>query len=376
MVPNDLRTFSSAPSPYKTTITNPNILSARGHNYMKTILATLGPSSLDKETIKNLTNLGAHVFRLNMSHVPLDKLEKSISLIHQTTNIPVCIDTEGAQIRTQSIKNGYVHLPKGAMIKLHHDEIIGDEENISCTPLGIVKKFKIDDILQIDFDLTTLRVAEINKNFSYAEVIRSGRIGSNKAAILSRHIEMPAITAKDRSAIQLAREMGIQSFALSFAGHPKDIQEMRHLVGKESWLISKIESRAGLTNLKEIIHESDAILIDRGDMSKEVSLCKIPLLQRRIISLAKIYATPVYVATNLLESMLSSRVPTRAEVNDVVSTILMGADGLVLAAETAVGQYPDLAVKMIHDIIKMCEKWTPNTNIEELLELEDENYTK
>ena len=163
--------------------------------------------------------------------------------------------------------------------------------------------------------------------------------------------------------------MGVRNFALSFAGSGSDVDQLRDIVGPDSTIISKIESRKALTNLAEIIDASDELLIDRGDLSREIPIEKIPFMQRRIISMAKLKGKPIYVATNCLESMCVSREPTRAEVNDIVSTLLMGSDGLVLAAETTIGQYPVEAVQMVRKLIDFTSKWTENTSLSEILEM-------
>jgi pyruvate kinase len=142
---------------------------------------------------------------------------------------------------------------------------------------------------------------------------------------------------------------------------------MRQKIGDKSYLISKVESKTALKNLKDIIQLSDAILIDRGDLSRQLPIEKIPFLQRRIISSSRARNTEVFVATNLLESMVTTMTPTRAEVNDVVSTLLMGASGLVLAAETAIGQYPVESVEMIHKLTEQYNRWTPDSNLEDIL---------
>ena len=142
---------------------------------------------------------------------------------------------------------------------------------------------------------------------------------------------------------------------------------MRNLIGEKSNLISKIESVKGVLNLDGILNAADQILIDRGDLSREVPIEKIPFLQRRIIARAKSKSIPVFVATNLLESMIDTKNPTRAEVNDVVSTLLMGADGLVLAAETAIGQYPLGVIKMVNALVRQYNRWTPNSSFEDIL---------
>jgi pyruvate kinase len=154
---------------------------------------------------------------------------------------------------------------------------------------------------------------------------------------------------------------------MSFANLPKDVDLMRSLCGSDANIICKIESPSGVNNLEGIIKRTDAILIDRGDLSRRIPIERIPFLQRRIISISRQMNTPVFVATNLLESMVKTKSPTRAEVNDVVSTLEMGGNGLVLAAETAIGKYPIESVQMIRKLINEFEKWTPNTSISDLI---------
>jgi len=161
--------------------------------------------------------------------------------------------------------------------------------------------------------------------------------------------------------------MGIKHFALSFANSRENVDEMRKLAGESSIIISKIESKSGLINLNSILASSDQIIVDRGDLSRQIAVEKIPFLQRRIISQARAMNKPVFIATNLLETMVTTKNPTRAEANDVASTLLMGANGLVLASETAIGGYPVEAVEMIGKLIEQYSRWTPNTSIVELL---------
>ena len=210
-------------------------------------------------------------------------------------------------------------------------------------------------------------VTEIYASHCKAEVINEGKIGNNKAADVNRDVSLKPITPKDEQAIKIGKRMGIHHYALSFASSKNDIEIMREKIGDDSYLISKVESMTALNNLKDIIQLSDVILIDRGDLSRQLPIEKIPFLQRRIISSAHARNTEVFVATNLLESMVTTMTPTRAEVNDVVSTLLMGASGLVLAAETAIGQYPVECVEMIHKLIEQYNRWTPDNNLEDIL---------
>lgn len=336
---------------------------------MKKILVTLGPSSFNERAIKEISIQGVYLFRINLSHTEIEEVEDRINFIRQNTDIPICLDSEGAQIRNQKVENEEIYFKKDSIVKIHFETIVGDPENISFTPEEIAKQFIVGDIINIDFDLAAIQVFKKNKTCCFAKILKSGYIRSNRAVDLIRKIKLPAITEKDKEALKIGKEMGVNNFALSFANSKNDVNEMRAIVGGESSIICKIESEEGLINLKNILNVTDEVLIDRGDLSRRIPIEKIPFLQRRIISMARLYSRPVYVATNLLESMLEKRTPTRAEVNDIVSTILMGADGLVLATETAIGRYPVATVETIKKIIVMCKKWSPNTNILEILEM-------
>jgi ATP sulfurylase len=171
---------------------------------------------------------------------------------------------------------------------------------------------------------------------------------------------MPPLTDKDHAALKLGCEMGLTHFALSFAGRGEDVQQLRHLVGDNAFIISKIESRTGLENLEEIAANSDALLIDRGDLSRQVPIELLPQTQKSVIQRAKAVACRVYVATNLLESMVTMPTPTRAEVNDIYNTLADGADGLVLAAETAIGKYPIQCASMVSKVIGAFQRDEPD----------------
>ena len=331
------------------------------------ILATLGPSSLKEDVIGGMTAAGVSLFRINLSHTAAEDLEELIPFIQSCTDVPICLDSEGAQIRTQRLMDGGISMVANAQVRLHGDTIEGDQENLSFHPTGIAGEFDVGDLIDIDFHGVQLRVTEKSEAYSTAVVETPGKIGENKAVSVNRQIPMPAMTEKDQRAIEIGRRLGIQNFALSFANAPEDVDAFRSCIGDEATLITKIESIRGILNLVEIADKADAILIDRGDLSREVPIEKIPFLQRRIVSSVKARQKPVYVATNLLESMIEWHQPTRAEVNDVVSTLEMGATGLVLAAETAIGGHPVAAVETIRQLIDHFDRWTPNTSFEELL---------
>jgi len=331
------------------------------------ILATIGPSSLNEDVIKKLSLNGVHLFRINLSHTKIDDLSKVIDKIQSWTDVPICLDSEGAQVRNQGMESESVYFSKDSKVKICHEEVIGDSKKISFTPNTVAKQLKVNDIIRIDFNALKLKVIEDKGDYLIANVEVPGGVGSNKAADIDREIHLDAVTSKDKKAFKIGLEKGITNFSLSFTHSAKDVKEMRSIIGNNSNLISKIESIRGVMNLQEILPLVDQILIDRGDLSREVPIERIPFIQRLIISYSKSRNVPVYVATNLLESMIKTSSPTRAEANDVASTLLMGASGLVLAAETAIGKYPVESVEMVNLIIQQFNKWTPNSSFKDVI---------
>jgi|TARA_B110000438_G_scaffold297223_1_gene343259 pyruvate kinase len=335
----------------------------------KKILVTLGPASMKKDIIAECEDLGVYLYRINLSHTPVDEIISNIEKIRGWTNIPICLDSEGAQLRNQKMVSESVLFKVGGEVYIHFDPVVGDENNISFSPVGIARQFVVGDKISIDFNQAQLSVIEINKDRALAKVVSGGKVGSNKAADSQRALKFDPLTIKDFEAIKIGLDLNICNFALSFANTPEDVELMRSLCGKDANIICKIESPHGLVNLDGIIDYTDEILIDRGDLSRKISIEKIPFLQRKIISIARSRKTPVFVATNLLESMVKNNFPNRAEVNDVVSTLLMGADGLVLAAETAIGNFPVEAVTMIRNLIDESENWIPDASLSEIMDV-------
>ena len=317
------------------------------------ILCTLGPSSINQKTIEQLDSLGVNIFRINLSHTNIEDLEDVIVKIKKHTTKPVCIDTEGAQIRNRYVEGGQVFLRENSFVELVGDNIVGNEKRISLVPSFVVEKMNVGGLISIDFNSVLLQTVERRSGSVLAKVISGGCIGNNKAVTVDHHIDLPILTEKDIEAVQVAKRYGLKYYALSFASSKQAVVQLRAMVGDESFIISKIESRTGVQNLDDIIEASNAILIDRGDLSREISLEKIPLMQKLIIGRCNEKGKPVYVATNLLESMIKEKKPTRAEANDVINTLIDGADGLVLAAETAVGKYPADCVAMVASFIDL-----------------------
>ena len=331
------------------------------------ILATLGPSSLNGDIVKKLTKKGVDLFRINLSHTKLEDVKDIIKKIQSWTDVPVCLDSEGAQIRNQDMASESVIFKEGDFVKVHHASVVGDSNNISFTPENVSQQLKNGDEIRVDFNSVCFRIIEVKDNFLLAKVESGGVVGSNKAADTDADIKLSAVTHKDEKAFEIGLSMGVENFSLSFTNSADDVLQVRKIIGNKSNLISKIESIKGVLNLGEILPVVDNILIDRGDLSREVPIEKIPFIQRRIISYARSKDTPVFVATNLLESMIKSDSPTRAEANDVASTLLMGASGLVLAAETAIGDHPIGAVDMINLIVKQYNRWTTESSFNDII---------
>ncbi len=333
------------------------------------LLATLGPSSLNKETVQGLDINGVSLFRINLSHTLLEDVESTIEKIQSWSNVPICLDSEGAQVRNGFMVEGSAFFKAGVSVCIHREAVVGDSSNISFTPKSVFSQLEIGDEIRVDFNSVSFCITEKTGDCLIAKVSHGGHVGNNKGMVVNRALDLEPITQKDAAAFEIGLAMGVKHYALSFTHCADDVKLVRKIIGDAN-LTSKIESINGVLNLKEILPLVDQILIDRGDLSREIPIAKIPFIQRSIISYAKNHETPVYVATNLLESMINNSTPTRAEANDVASTLLMGASGLVLAAETAIGNYPVESVKLIKAIIKQFEQWIPETSLQELISFE------
>ncbi|MDB5424985.1 MAG: sulfate adenylyltransferase [Phenylobacterium sp.] len=317
---------------------------------MKTqILCTLGPASLNRDCLSRLSALQISLFRLNLSHTRLEDIPRFVETIREASRVPICLDSEGAQVRTGRVRNGAI-LKENSFVRIQASDILGDDKAITLTPPSSIPQLVVGDILTIDFNSCAAQVVQRSGDEALLRVLSGGLVGSNKAVSLQREITLPAISPKDRLAIELGRQLGITHFALSFASTADDVAEMRALAGPGATIISKIESLRAIANLDAIMNASDAVLIDRGDLSRQVPLERIPAAQKYIIGRAVELGRKCYVATNLAESMVVAPAPTRAEVNDIWNTLADGASGLVLAAETAIGRYPVQCAAMVRRV--------------------------
>ena len=324
--------------------------------YNKEILCTLGPTSINEQVIKRLDGLGVGLFRVNLSHTKSQDLPAMIESIQAYTDVPICLDTEGAQVRTGDFVESQIELRENSIVCGYYRKVPGDSAGFNFYPDNIIEEFQIGDFISIDFNSVLVQVIGTNEDGVIMRVINGGPVGRNKAVTVDRDIALDPLTKNDRACLAIGIEKNLSYYALSFASCRKDVDEIRGLSRDDAFIISKIESLLGLAHLVDIAAASDALLIDRGDLSRQVPLERIPEVQKAIIRTAKDMNRKVYVATNLLESMITHPTPTRAEVNDIYNTLLDGADGLVLAAETAIGAHPIACASMVVKMIQNFEK--------------------
>lgn len=324
------------------------------------IIVTLGPATRTREALEKLKARGVDFVRVNMSHSTLEDLRYFLDLAKEV-GISFMLDTEGSQVRSGPMEGGAIELRVGENVELlglTGDALHGTSDRIYLNPKHIISELEAGDILYLDFNGAAISVADTSEQSEgklLARVIAGGRVGSNKGvgidSALERPLSLPTLTEKDRAAIRLGLSYGVSHIAASFMRSGAAVAAVREATEGKMRIISKIECLDALRNLDDIIRETDCLLIDRGDLSKEVAQEEIPALQKEIIERAKRSGKGVFVATNLLETMVREKKPTRAEVHDVAATIAQGAAGLALAAETAVGAHPIECVNVLRSLI-------------------------
>ena len=311
------------------------------------IFCSIVPGSLNTKFL-NFANSNINLLRLNMSHLDLKQLKKNIFYLKKHSKVPICIDTEGAQIRTKCNKTKF--------FKKNHKIKIFRNKNYYFYPDDVFDKLKVNDKLDFSFSGLCVKIEKKNNNFFICKVQNPGFFEPNKGVhLINREIKLNYLTNKDIEAIKIGQKLNIKYYALSFTNSHIDVIKFNKLLKSEK-KIFKVETKEAIKNLKKIIKFGNNLLIDRGDLSKDIKIENVPIIQRKIIHEAKKNRKNVYVATNFLESMILNSYPTRAEVNDIYNTIEMGAKGLVLAAETAIGKNPVECVKILKKIIKVFKK--------------------
>src|SRR3989344_3919202 len=326
------------------------------------IIVTLGPATNTEEALRHIKERGVDFVRVNMSHSSLSDQEYFMDLARKV-DIPFILDTEGSQVRNGKVKNAPVYFAEGSEVEIFEKDIEGDATRMSLRPAEIFSQLEEGDLIYIDFDAAILRIYDTSSRASgyiVAQVISAGDIGSNKGVVIDplrkKKFYLPPLSEKDLTAIDMALGKGIEYIAASFMRNGDFVDKVRKATEGKMKIISKIECMEALQDLDSIIEKSDFLVIDRCDLSREVPLERIPFVQKIIIERANKFGKGTFVATNFLESMVLNRRPTRAEVHDVETTILDGAQGLALAAETAIGKYPLEAINMLNKCIGHAEE--------------------
>jgi pyruvate kinase len=334
------------------------------------IVATVGPTSESKEQLLALARAGVNVYRLNFSHgTHADHLERlnRIREINEEHNMNLCVlqDLQGPKIRIGNVaeKDG-VLITAGQRLVMTNVEVLGTAEMVSTPYDGMYNDVKVGDRILMDDGKLEVKVTGIEDSNVVTEVVYGGLLKSKKGVNLpNTQVSMPSVTDKDYEDLEFGLENDVEWIALSFVRRASDIQEVKDYIkskGKDTRVVAKIEKPEAIENIDEIIAVTDGVMVARGDLGVELPAEEVPMIQKMIVEKCNKAGKPVIVATQMLESMIESPRPTRAEVNDVANSVLDGADAVMLSAETASGKYPILAVENMTRTIEQVEK---NANI-------------
>ena len=314
------------------------------------IIATLGPASSDTDTIARLFMAGADVFRINMSHTPHDRMRELVLAIREIEAryerpIGILVDLQGPKLRLGAFANGRETIEDGASFVLDLDPTPGDSGRVQLPHPEILAALAVGDTLLVDDGKVRLVATDVSPSRAVVKAMVGGGMSDRKGvAVPDTTIPVSAMTGKDRSDLEAALGAGIDWIAVSFVQRPEDVAEVKKVTAGRAGVMAKIEKPQGVKRLDEIMDIADAIMVARGDLGVELPLEAVPGIQKRITRLCRRSGKPVVVATQMLESMISSPIPTRAEVSDVATAVFEGADAIMLSAESAAGKYPVEAV--------------------------------
>ena len=332
----------------------------RRHRNVK-IVATLGPASSDHATIRALHEAGADVFRLNMSHGDHEAIREKHRIIREIEDeldspIGILADLQGPKLRVGVFARGEEELEEGAPFRLDLDPAKGDAHRVCLPHPEIFEALEPGASLLVNDGKIRLRVRDCGKDFADCEVVTGGTI-SNRKGVNVPEVVLPlaALSEKDRKDLEFVCGLGVDWLALSFVQRPEDVEEARELCGGCAAILSKVEKPAAVRNFHRILAVSDGIMVARGDLGVELPVQNVPPIQKRLVRKCRAEAKPVIVATQMLESMIESPMPTRAEVSDVATAIYEGADGIMLSAESAAGEYPVEAVTTMDNVAREVE---------------------
>ena len=323
------------------------------------IIVTVGPKSINAKTLLELKNAGANDFRINLSHSNPTLLNQYIDQITSVGIIP-SLDTQGAQLRVSSISSKQ-SFNRGEKIHICFQSSESYKTDASCIYFNhseVAYQIEIDDIIRIDFSGLTICVISQISDYSFIGIVQSsGTVMPNRAVdVIGKSLKLDTLTSFDLEALQIAEERDcLHRLYCSFVSKPSDISSIRSVIPNSCTVISKIETAKALQNIDDIINLSDEILVDRGDLSREITIPMIPIATRRVLELSTDLGTSVNIATNILDSMMTSHVPSRAEISDIFNLLECGAAGIVLAAEVAIGDNPVPSVSLLRHLSQIYE---------------------
>jgi len=329
------------------------------------IIATLGPATSSYENIRAIIDAGVDVARMNLSHGSYDVHEAVYANVRKAAEdsgraVAVMVDLQGPKIRLGKFEAGPYYLEVGDIFKITIEDVIGTKELSGTTFKGLPQDVAAGDFLLIDDGKVKVKVLETDGTVVTTECVVAGNVSNNKGINLPGvAVNVPALSDKDEDDLRWGLKLGADLIALSFVRNAEDIVRVHEIMAEEGRkvpVIAKIEKPQAVDHLEDIIDAFDAIMVARGDLGVELPLEAVPIVQKRTVELARRMAKPVIVATQMLESMISSPVPTRAETSDVANAILDGADAVMLSGETSVGEYPVITVQTMARIVESTEE--------------------
>ncbi len=345
------------------------------------IVATVGPRSGDRDSLRALALAGVDVFRLNLAHADRDTHEKSATLVREVSAeigrvTGVLADLPGPKMRTGPVAGDMVVLEAGTPFVLAGSEVVGDEHHVSTTVPSLAEMVEQGDEIFLADGAIVLKTTSVDGADVHTEVVRRGVLRSRKGMHLpaaERHVR--AFTPEDEGALGFALSIKADFVGLSFIRDADDLERARAALpkrGHRPGLVAKIETRSALENLDGIVRAADAVMVARGDLGIQTALTRVPIIQKEIIEMCNLHGTPVITATQMLESMTQSPLPTRAEVADVANAVLDGTDALMLSEETAVGEYPVPTVETMAEIAVNTEMGWADRPIRQVPHVEDD----
>ncbi|MNK61917.1 Pyruvate kinase [compost metagenome] len=330
------------------------------------IVATLGPASAKPDVLYSMFNAGLDVCRLNFSHGSQADHQAVLDTIRDLNkkydyNVGILADLQGPKIRIGLVKEGGINLINGKTTVITTNECIGNEERIYITYQNFPQDVQAGEIILLDDGKLQMKVLSTNlKDEVTCEIVHGGILTSRKGVNLpNTKVSIPSLTPEDRENLEFVLENDVEWIGLSFVRKAEDIIELKKIIaerGKSARVIAKIEKPEAIANIDEIIAVTDGIMVARGDLGVECPMEEVPLLQKMIVAKCRAASKPVIVATQMLESMITTPRPTRAEVNDVANSVLDGADAVMLSGETSVGEFPLIVIETMQKIIQNIEE--------------------